>query len=77
MPRLFIDTHQDILQFFLLDLIVFKYVFVFKGSDDKGEKAPPSLKDGVARFVFMFTFSLNELNKQGSTPLKVSLLLFI
>jgi hypothetical protein len=30
--------------------------FVFKGSEDKGEKAPPSLKDGVARFIFMFTF---------------------
>jgi hypothetical protein len=35
--------------------------FVFKGSEDKGEKAPPSLKDGVARFIFMFTFSLKEL----------------
>ncbi len=68
---------------------MFKHVFVFKGSEDKGEKAPPSLKDGVASlcllFVFMFPFSLKELNKQGHrtrtrteyTPLKVSLLLFI
>jgi hypothetical protein len=39
--------------------------FVFKGSEDKGEKAPPFLKDGVARFIFMFTFSLKELNKKG------------
>ena len=51
--------------------------FVFKGSEDKGEKARPSLKYGVARFIFMFIFSLKELNKQGTAPLKVSLLLFI
>ena len=51
--------------------------FMFKGSEDKGEKAPPPLKDGVARFVFMFTFSLKELNKQGSTPLKVERILGI
>ena len=57
MPRLFIDTHQDILQFFFVGPdCVHTCFFVFKGSEDKGEKAPPSLKDGVARFIFMFTF---------------------
>jgi hypothetical protein len=70
---IFIDTHQEILLFFGGTRLCSYMLFMFKGSEDKGRRHRRPQVGWPDRFYVYF--SLKELNKQGSTPLKVSLLL--